>query len=301
MTSTEVAGGPVELVGQRRADVLCERATLADWQSREQAAAAELAALEELAGEQILDDPDSAGDVESRVAAVQAARRAAQRAAVAQEPRVLAAESRYFAAEAEVLVAQLAEARDALERHCAKTERLLKAIERHEGCAYVPESQLVNLRRQFGDDGPTRWRVPLALGLRNKVQHLEDQVTLVRELAAGRDPDTWVQEHRTSIVSGPSVALPDHLLGAGALVQTRKYLAQAAAARARLGELEALRDELPDKLEARAAQIRLHSPDAVVAEDYVWARLKVRLEGIDEEIDDARGVLAGVLDESSTE
>lgn len=301
MTSTEAVVGPAELVAQRRSDVLAERATLAEWQSREQAAAAELTSLEDLAGDQILDEPDSADSVESRMAAVQATHRAAQRAAAAQEPRVLAAESRYFAAEADVLLAQLAAARDALEQHCAKTDKLLKAIERHEGCAYIPESQLVSLRRQFGDGGPTSWRVPRADGLRNRVRYLEDQVTLVRELAAGRDPDAWVREHRTSIVSGPSVGLPDHLRGPGALVPTGEYLAQATAARARLEELELLRDELPYKLEARAEQVRLHSPDAVVAEDYVWARLNARLGGIEAEIDDARAVLARVLDEPSTE
>lgn len=293
--TTTAPSDATAVVEQARAEVLGARATLAEWEGKQKAAAAELKGLERLAGDLVLDDPTAAQQTEERVAARQADERIARRAVEAQRPRVLAAEARYFAAEAAALREQLTTARDNLAKHAATAEQLLRKLQQHESCPYVPEAEVIKLRNAAGYDGASSWQIPRTEVLRRGVRDLEDQLTMVEELAAGRDPAAWVRANRWSVIHGATVTLPAHLAGADALVPTASYLAHAAAARGRLEELEELRESLPERLEERADEVRMHTPDVDLAQDYVWAQLRSRLDGLEAEIEQARSSLAAIL------
>lgn len=301
MTSTTAASDAAAVVEQARAEVLAARATLGEWEGKQKAATAELEGLEQLAGDLVLDDPAAALQTEERVAARQADQRIARRAVEAQRPRVLAAEARYFAAEAAALREQLTTARADLAKHVATSDQLLRKLQQHEHCPYVPEAEVIKLRRAAGDDGASAWQIPRTEVLRRAVRQIEDQLTMVEELAAGRDPAVWARANRWSVISGATVDLPAHLAGAEALVPTRSYLAQAAAARGRLEELEDLRDSLPERLEERAEEVRVHTPDVDLTDDYIWAQLRSRLDGLDAEIGQARSSLAAILGPTSVD
>jgi hypothetical protein len=291
--ATATATTASKAVSTTRDAVLAERATLESWEAKHAAAEAELAALERLAGDSILAEPDDAEKVEGKIADARRAVRAAARAIEAQGPRVPVAEARYFAAEADALDAERVAAQRVLDEHDAKTEKLLRQLEEHEG-AFVPEVDLIKVQHQAGT-GPNSWKAPKSAAMRSKVRTLGDQVTILRELAAGRDPEVWIRANRYNVISGKTVEYPECVAGPDALVSVPAFLTRTEGARTRLRELEELLDELPRRLEERAQAIRLHQPNMDVADDYVWARLQARLKDLPDELAIARRECAAIL------
>lgn len=268
-------------VDDARAAVIAARETLAGWESKGAQARAELAAREESAGEQILADPSAAEQIESRLTVLRSTVRAADRALAAQLPQVTLAESRYLTAEADALDEPLAAARAELDTHNAKVERLLSQLAKLEG-AFIPEIDLINLRRSFDRDAVTQWQVPKSHMMRGEIRKLEDQVKILREMAAGRDPRDW---ERTRSANVDPVAYPACLVGPDALVKTHEFVASVAFHRRHLAELEALERQLPDEIaewEVRGQQGDPTFPQAGLE------RRRARLETLGDEIAAAR-------------
>ncbi len=309
-TAAAEHGAPVprrsRAVEAARAAVLAAREQVANWESRLAEASAELSELEQTAGESILADPAAADAIESRLTVLRSTVRAAERAVDAARPKVTTAESRYLTAEAAALEQPLAEARTKLTEHEERTAQLLAKLEDHEG-VFVPESEVLKLRHAFdvaGGDVRAR-KAPKSLALRREVRRLEDQITILREMAAGRDPREWERQHRTNPITGSTVEYPGCVAGPDALVPTRAYLDSVDQLRSTIVELERLLlEELPAEIEAWRTRAG-HGTDDREAAEAAISRREQRLAEIPAELEAARRQLAEleghVDDESETE
>ncbi len=251
MSTTTIAPTNVE---QARAAVLEARTTVEEWKGRITAAHDELAELEQSAGERILADPISAEAIESRLTTLRSTARAAERALDAARPKVTAVESRYLAAEAAALEAPLADARKELEEHERKTERLLAQLEKHEGpfvSEYEKHWAVMSARSStvlyVGEVQVPA--TPKSHLMKTGIRVLEDKITILREMVAGRDPREWERQHRTSLWGGSQVEYPACVVGPDALVPTVAYLESIERMRKTVRELEELQDTLPREIE----------------------------------------------------
>lgn len=270
------------------AEVVRQRAVLAEWETKQADAEREAAELENRAGTEILDTPDLEDEIDLRLASLKRRARSAAKAIEAQRPRVLAAESRYLAAQADAHEAPAREAEQALVKHNAETERILDLLRRHEG-PYVSDLQY---RRALASPGVTvvfesPAVVPTSHRLAAGATRLRRQVQVLRELAAGRDPEALI---RTWKLNNSADAYPECVAGQDALVRAPHFLQQVEYARDTVAELEAL----PAQLEAEIAEWESRGrsgADGAEAAEVAIRRRRFRLGQIPEELAAARANL----------
>ena len=278
-------------VNQARADVEEQRSRLAQWEAKLAAAQHELESMQDRAGVELLEDPGAEEQIATAMAQLQSRITLAGKAIAAQEPRVVLAESAYLSAEADRLEAPLAGVQERIEAHEAKTRELLTELEAHEG-PYVTEK--VHVQEQLSRDvvwmgGPPTFKVPKSELMRAEAQVARRQVSVLRELAAGRDPRPMISSWGLS----RSDAYPECVRGAEALVHTPAFLDSVAALRRQVEELEEVRDGLPGRLADYQRQKGLHTPGHD-DETYAEARLRQRMASIDGELAQARADLAAL-------
>jgi hypothetical protein len=205
-------------VTSARRAVETQRATLARWEADQAAAEAELASLQQRAGDEILDAPDEARSLARSMQELRDQIDIAQRAVVAQRDRVAAAESAYLSSEADVLEQWVEKARGRLAAHQARTGELLAQLEQHEG-RFVPEHQLIQERSQYLG-GPRSWSLPKSYVFEQEVTVAERPVLILREMAAGRDPQVLVSKWAVPAAE----VYPPCVWGSSAVVHAPVYL-----------------------------------------------------------------------------
>jgi hypothetical protein len=282
-----------------REAVVAARSELARWQSEQQDSAQQIVALEALAGDSILDEPDNVAEIESRIEATKTVHRAARRAVTAQELRVLAAESAYFSAEAAAVASELEQAEAALAKHEARTGQLLKQLEQHEG-AFEPARRPDRAEFAVGVEGRLT-KAPKSHAFRSRVQSLADQAAVLGELAAGRDPEAWIRANRFDVVRGNMIAAyPACMVDPEPLVAADSYLARCDAARERLAALLQRSAELAPLLrenEERLSAAGVSQPER----DFVWSSLAAQRDGLHREIGRVREVLGLIVSDVAFE
>ncbi len=241
-------------VDDARTAVLAERTKLADWLTRLEEAQSELAAADDTAGVDLLDNPGSEVELAGQFAQIRERVVLIEKAIAAQRPRVLLAESRYLAAQT-VAHEALAEATAAaLDAHEAKTERLLAALEKHEG-KYLAEAQVI--QSQFGSGdlivGGVSWKEPKSHPLRRAAFQARLHVEVLREMAAGGDPAALRGQPQWQppkyFADNQTLSLyPDCVKGPDALVHAPAYARSVQHLRARIAELEGLVNRLPAEI-----------------------------------------------------
>jgi hypothetical protein len=286
---------------RRDRDVESARAKLDELEAARMAAEGELGALQEGAGDQVLDDPSAAARVVASMAELRAKIDLSTRAITAQHLRIESARLAYFAAAAEGLEAAVEQAREALEKHNKTTARLLKQLESHEG-EYVPAEVVANLQRSDArgyDAQPRTRRAPTSRTLQRDVAVAEKRVWVMRELAAGRDPHPTLQA-QASVYDGTWDGTPIESLytagtwGPGAVVPAPAYVLHhdGAVTRAHglLNDLLTAQATLETEIEEWTERDRLSDAAAPSA----LARRRQRLEELPDEIAAARNQLAAL-------
>lgn len=269
-----------EPVAQARQDLEAAQGLLARWEAEHAAAEAELASLQERAGVEVLDDPEAASTLPRDMSQLRDRIDIAERAVAAQGPRVKTAESAYLHAEADVLEQTVAVARGRLGEHQARTNELLALLREHEG-AFEPAK---------GGRRSQRLQAELA--------QAEIRVEILRRMAAGEDPEAWLQgQVHPSIgtVAGlqPHDLYPSCVWGPEAVVRAPAYAAVVGFARVALTELESgsvhaeLEAEIADIREQMALEPDLDLSDAI-------ARREQRLAELGPEAESRRAELAAL-------
>lgn len=227
-----------------RAVVEQTRSALAHWEAEEATATAELASLEERAGEELLDNPETSKTLAVSMQELRDRADIASRAIEAARPRVAEAESAYLNAEADRLQPIVDEARAALAKHEKRTAELVAALTEHDG-PYVPEQDLIMERRNNPGvmDPPTSWRAPKSEAMARRVREAEQPVRILRDMAAG-------ELRATSDYLGhgqkPADAFPSCVWGPEALVPAPAYVAWRDRQE---GTIESIREDRIPKLE----------------------------------------------------
>lgn len=304
--STETVQQPVSqsdlesAVAAARAHVEEQRATLARWEQKAHEAAMELEGVQERAGEELLEDPDAEEHITATITQLQSRVLLAERAAAAQRPKVTRAESAYLAAEGDLLEEPLAQARAVLAEHEKETHRLLHLLEAHEG-SFISEA---SHRNSLGSviDGWSGQSIPVPRLVSNKLRHVvtlaERRLTVVRELAAGRDPRHLISEWQTW-ERPPQDYYPASLQGPDALVPTPAYLASVQQLRTQVSELEEAAAALPGEIEEWQSQLhRGIEMDGVTQAGL--ERREYRLQTITVELEQARAELAALTGVDAT-
>lgn len=251
-------------VDEAAAAVLAERATLAEWQGRLEDARSDLDATSGKAGAALLANPGAEVELAGRLTQVKERVGLIEQAIAAQQPRVLLAESRYLAAQAAAHEAAVVEARAALDEHQAKTQRLLKALEQHEG-EYVSRASVIESAIASGADASgVSWREPKSHALQRALFTARLHVAVLQEMAAGRDPaDLRTQpEWRKPGCFADNQNLdfyPACVVGPDALVLARSFVERVHGLRAHIAELEELARSLP--VEIADWERRLHAAE----------------------------------------
>lgn len=228
-------------VGQARRDVVEQRATLARLEADTAAAQSALAALQEGAGAAVLDDPEAAGRLAREMQELRDRIDMTGRAVEAQRPRVSAAEAAYLLAEADTLDKAAERPHQALQRHQDRTAELLRQLEEHEG-RYVPEHLLIEEQlRHSADRFNQSWELPKSDTLETAVLEAELPGMLLREMAAGNDPQALLDRRvgADGRIAGrlPREYYPDCVWGPDAVVPAPAYLRAAETATARLAAM----------------------------------------------------------------
>jgi hypothetical protein len=283
MTST------TQKIDSAKAEVLRQRGILAEWETKRGDAIREAAELEARAGAEILDGPDMEDEIDLRLASLQRRARSAEKAIAAQRPRVLSAESKYLAAEADDLDATAREAEEVVAGHHTETQRLLGLLEAHEGphiSEYEHRRSISSLDVLVLDSRPVV--VPKSRRLVAEATLLRHQVLVLRELAAGRDPEPLI---RSWNYNSSSDAYADCVTGADALVRAPHFLAAVERAREVVAELEALPAELEAEIEEFKTKLRRGGGEEAQAAESAIRRREHRLSEIDAELVAARADL----------
>jgi hypothetical protein len=204
------------------------RNALARWEREAEEAQQTLDELRSSMGAQVLDNPERAAELTSSMQQLRDRIALAESAAAAARPRVVETERAYLAAEADRLEqSELAPVLSELRAHDQRTRELLQELAEHEG-PYVPESEVA--AAQYTGVGTLHLPAPKSGQLRWTATLLERQVQVLREVAAGRDPQPHMNEWNAlgNLVDYPAcISAPD------AVVPWRQHLAARA-------ELEAL-------------------------------------------------------------
>lgn len=226
--------------------VIEAREVLAGWQAREAEAVAAIAQVEATSGEAYLNDPAAMEAVPKRLRELRDQVDIARSAQAAQEARVAAAESEWLTVQADKLEESLRAAQVRLEKHNAKTERLLQALVDHDG-PYVTEEELAEVRnslRPYVAGLPNSWRIPTSKVLAREVADAAKQVAAVRLLAEGVDPD----EARDGFTTTP-VVYPACVWGPDVLVPAPAYTRLRSSYEARIADHREAARDLADEVD----------------------------------------------------
>lgn len=207
------------------------RTELARWEATAAASRAELESMQDRAAEEVLDDPALVDRLPREMAELRGRLELADGAAKAQAQRVAAAEAVYLEAQATALEGSVRGAREALDKHQSKTDRLLAQLAEHEGVfvLQVEDDSLIPVGTQ---------RVtmrPVSEVLAEDLAVAELRVRILRAMAAREDVGAMLRPLR-SIVDGTvlnrtdSELYPACVWGPGALVPAPEYRAEPAAA-----------------------------------------------------------------------
>jgi hypothetical protein len=284
---------PASVAADAAAAVLEARQVLEQWRTRLTDAQAELSQADAVSGDELLDDPERAAGWPAHLRELRDQVEVTGRSVAAQEQRVRAAEHQGLAAAAVVLeVDEVVPARKALETHVKRTRELLNALEEHDG-PYVPQIDLARAQRSSSQiidaGGAVPARLPNSHRLQVRLARAEVRHGVLAALAKGEDPNGLVVGRPYASEISEADCYPD-VVGPAGLVPAPVYAGRAAAARARVVELE----RLPQELEAEIARAEeevgqgMRTPEnarTVVA----WNR--ARLEDIPDELAAARAQL----------
>ncbi|UAL31546.1 hypothetical protein K8W59_08980 [Nocardioides rotundus] len=264
------------------------RGVLGQWRDRTADAVADLARVEALSGDELLDDAEAAAAWPVRVREARDAVTVAERATEAQERRVLVAERVWLGAQAALLQAvEVEPAAAALKGHTDRTAELLAALEEHDG-PYVHRSRVAALERTPGQ--PTVIDVPKSRPLAQAARLAELRHQVLVAMAAGEDPAGVVAARGEDFVEDD--CYPACVQATG-LVPAPAYVARVEAVRVRVAELEALPGQIAAEVEAlpeRAAREGWSAEVLAQAEE----RRRARVEDIPGELDEAREALSAL-------
>lgn len=196
-------------------------AVLAKWEAERVTAEAELASLQERAGEEVLANEDAAERLLADMARLRDQAEISTRAVRAAEPRLFEAKRAVVVAEAAEWEAEAARLRDELEKHTAKVEVLLEQLNDLDGARYMPVAQ----RSGMLVEGFARLaRVPTVGGkMRLDLQRAELKAKVLRDVAAGENPEPMLRgmmdvhgkihglvhsEYYSDSVRGPEALVP---------------------------------------------------------------------------------------------
>lgn len=278
------AAAPADDVATAAASVHDARRIQAEWEAKETAARAELAEVQAQAAEALLADPGAEEALATSITQLSARVEIVHRAAEAHRPRVAAAESAWLHAQVAAHADAITPLEDALRQHEAKTARLLKQLDDHEG-VFVPEARLIGALNSH--NRPTSWKVPKSRQLQAPLTLARRQHRILCELAAGSDPSPLLNEWQV----GPEI-YPACVMGPEALVPAPAFLRRVQEARDVLVGLEQARDELPARIAGLEQQEAQMLPSA--GKFVVLPELRERLRTIDIDIEAAREHLAAL-------
>lgn len=218
-------------VSTSRVVVLQARETLAGWREKGSTAQEELASLQATAGVEFLDDPEAATRLVQQMATLRDQATVADRAADAAQQRVAAAERDYLLAEADVLDKVVERARERVQTHRQRTAELLAQLLEHDG--------------RFVLDGASK-----SWALEHPAEVAKTQAQILRLLAEGQDPESWLQQEANRTFDGriagllPAELYPDAVSGSNALVPAPYFVATARATQSIMAETEAEAERL---------------------------------------------------------
>lgn len=272
------------------------RRTLAEWATRLDDATERLTEVEGVAGVDILDNPDRAEAIEDDLVRLRGRVSVAQKAVDAQRVRVVEAEAAFLRAEADSLDVRIVAMRESIEQHQGETQRLLEALERHEG-PYVPASRLRMLPRSTEinvSDEPVPMAAPKSAAMLAELQRLERVQQALRMEASGEDTGRLI--HYEWAVTEAEF-WPPTVWGPTAVVPVASYRRLVEEARATVAELEALELDLPEQIASLEAELVVHTGEEREARaDALERRLGRLIELQDGELDGARARLAALQD-----
>lgn len=180
------------------------QATVARWEAEKLTAEQELASLQDRAGEEVLADESAAARLPKAMQELRDRVDIAERALAVAGPRLDEARRAVLLAEAEEWDAEVAKRRKALERHVAKIDELLAALLEHDGVEY---GMVVDDPDHVPAGSVRTVIVPKRQQLETKVLQAELTAHVLRELAAGGDPETELRA-KGNIINGDVYGLP---------------------------------------------------------------------------------------------
>lgn len=201
--------------------------TVARWSAEKAAREQELESLQGRAGEEVLANPESAGDLTRSMQELRDRIDIAGRALGAAQPKLEAARRAAVLAEADEWDVEAGTRRKVLETHVARTRELLNQLREHDGVEYAEAAE----SRPVGEAGPRTILRSVRAKLHDEVKRAELTAHVLREVAAGRDPRQELTA-RGSITNShvlgkpardyypPSIWGPDAVLPAPAYVAT---------------------------------------------------------------------------------
>lgn len=176
------------------AEVRQHQAIVARWEAESVASAAELASLQERAGEEVLADESAAGRLSRSMQDLRDRIDIASRAVAAATPRLEAAARTAVLHEADEWDAEQARRQVLLDAHESKTRKLLDALEQHTGQHYEPGEAPRAGYSVPGEHVATEVTVKPGRELWLAVRGAERTAWLLREIAAGRDPHSVLDD-----------------------------------------------------------------------------------------------------------
>lgn len=244
--------------GREKALVDVERyaAAVNEWAGRQAAVEGELVALEEGAGRALLDDETGSegSHLATHIAQLRVDADLAGRARLEAAEREMVARRAAVAAEADDLEPAVADARDAIKAHEARTAKLVKALQDFTGGQWRQLDE-DDYRRMAGGAGS--WDRPRLEMLRDELRGLEWRQAILRAVAQGVDPRTVVPPE--ALVNLPQSVHPDHgLIPAPGFTSPAALRAQVVEERE---SAQALVDEAAARVESLTAALEDHVPE----------------------------------------
>lgn len=237
-----------------------------EWEAKRAAAEEALRSAESTSGEEVLEDPSL---VSKAAAAMREARdeiELAGRAAEAARTKLNAAKVEALEAEAKKLDTAAAALEKKLASHDARSAELLAALEAHEG-KFVPEVELMAAKRSAGllHEG-TAWSLPRSEVLRREVERERLRASVVRDVAAGVDPEIRLRA-LADIVDGsvlgvqPDELYPPCVLGPSAVIRAPRCSSKIASVVRRLADHDAeqSQDDGPEIAQRQAVIDRINA------------------------------------------
>lgn len=195
----------------QRAEIARWEQSVSEWVAKREAAQGALARAEATSGEDVLEDPTLVAKTAGEMRAARDEIELATKAIDVAQSKLNAARVAVLEAEAKKLDEAAASAERKLSAHQAKTDELLAALEAHEG-KFVPEVELMSFKRATGNlEQGTQWSFPRSQQMRTEVERERLRAAVVRDVAAGVDPDIRLRP-LSDIIDSTVLGLKPHEL-----------------------------------------------------------------------------------------